>query len=175
MQYYCECGEYFDLSYKKNKQLVADVAAFCSPICIANWLKYKLLPKPVEPRHHPAIADCVLADPLEYWDARTRRFYRSKSEAIAAHFFISLEIEYLYECFSIRLSNNREYNPDYFLPWFNVFVEVKGLWGSGAKAKVKQCVADGHDLLLLPDYLIRKMERFNEAIVLPNHSTPLYV
>lgn len=51
--------------------------------------------------------------------------FRSRLEARWAVFFDAMSIEYEYEPEGYRLSNGTYYLPDFFLPKFNVFAEVK--------------------------------------------------
>ena len=38
-------------------------------------------------------------------------------------------------------------------------LECKGMWGIGTKEKLRRVLAEGHNILVVPDYLIRKMRR----------------
>jgi hypothetical protein len=51
--------------------------------------------------------------------------YRSRTEARWATFFDALEIDFAYEPERIRLSSGESYLPDFYLPHFTAFFEVK--------------------------------------------------
>lgn len=51
--------------------------------------------------------------------------YRSLTEGRTAVFFAYAKIAYQYEPSTFKLSNGREYTPDFYLPDYDTFVEVK--------------------------------------------------
>lgn len=160
MEMVCECGKWFDLPYLKRKQVLKEVEVFCSAKCIADFLLPFQSDRMVNPLTIAGVSECQLSEPLEYWDKYTKRFYRSKSEAIAANFFDAHGIPWQYECFVICIEGtSKTYNPDFFLPFHNVFIEVKGLWKGVAKKKVRCTRGMGLKVVVIPDYLIRLMEK----------------
>lgn len=67
--------------------------------------------------------------------------FRSRLEARWAVFFDSARIPYEYEIEGYRLSDGSYYLPDFYLPWFHAFVEIKPK-GMDAKEKAiaeKKC------------------------------------
>lgn len=56
-------------------------------------------------------------------------FVRSTWEANIARFFNHMEIRFEYEPQSFELSNGKTYRPDFYLPEYNKFIEVKGFPG----------------------------------------------
>lgn len=160
MELVCECGKWFELSYSKRKQIISGIEIFCSTKCAADYLLTFKTDKYSNPLEKPYIQECVLSEPLEYWDKFTDRFYRSKSEAITANWFNAHGIDCLYECFVICIEGtSKVYNPDFYLPYHNVYIEVKGLWLGSSKKKVKCTNGMGLKVVVFPDYLIRIMER----------------
>lgn len=51
--------------------------------------------------------------------------YRSRTEARWATFFEALEVDFAYEPERIRLSTGESYLPDFYLPQFSAYLEVK--------------------------------------------------
>src|SRR5262245_24995942 len=51
--------------------------------------------------------------------------YRSRTEARWAIFFAALAVDFVYEHERIKLSNGESYLPDFYLPHFGAFFEVK--------------------------------------------------
>lgn len=159
-EYTCECGKWFEVPYLKRKQVLRGLEVFCSPKCLPDYLLQFKREKAADPRCLPCVSDCVLSEPFEYWDKWTRQFYRSKSEAIAANFFLAHNIEIVYECFMIHIDkSSKTYNPDFFLPYYNTFIEVKGLWLGSSKKKVTCVNGMGIRVVVVPDYLIKMMEK----------------
>lgn len=60
---------------------------------------------------------------------------RSSWERIVAEKFDSKGIIWKYESKRFVLSDGRSYLPDFFLPDFDVWIEVKGLWHQKSKEK----------------------------------------
>lgn len=160
MEFVCECGKWFELPYSKKRQVLKEVELFCSPKCASDFIISRQSDRIVNPLDCGSISECTLEEPLEYWDKWTGRFYRSKSEAIAANFLTAHNIPWEFECYVISIDGtNKTYNPDFFLPFSNTFIEVKGLWQGAAKKKVKCTNNMGLKVVVFPDYLIRLMER----------------
>lgn len=53
--------------------------------------------------------------------------FRSRLEARWAYFFDMLDIQYQYEPEGIILSDGTRYLPDFYLPWFKCFLEIKSM------------------------------------------------
>lgn len=51
--------------------------------------------------------------------------YRSRLEARWAIFFDALKLEHIYEPDCFVLSNNQKYTPDFYLPKYDLYVEIK--------------------------------------------------
>ena len=62
--------------------------------------------------------------------------FRSRLEARWAVFFDALDIVYEYEPEGYQLENGEYYLPDFWLPEFETFVEVKHIGGDSSKAQV---------------------------------------
>jgi hypothetical protein len=64
-------------------------------------------------------------------------YFRSSWEANFARYLNLKGIAWEYEKYRFKLSNNKTYIPDFFLPQENKFIEVKGYWRSQALKKFK--------------------------------------
>jgi hypothetical protein len=100
-----------------------------------------------------------MGEPFDYWCRETRRFYRSRSEATFARWCVANQIKWEYEPYTIRFAVRKSYTPDFWLPEYSQFIEVKGVWSGSAKKKMRLAVAKGFRLILVPDYLIHKLKR----------------
>jgi hypothetical protein len=101
--------------------------------------------------------------PFDYYCKETRAFYRSKAESTFAIWCSRKDIECRYEPYMIKFTSRRTYNPDFYLPKFGYFIEVKGSWAGSAKKKLRLMVENDFNILLIPDYLTRILERENNA------------
>lgn len=63
--------------------------------------------------------------------------FRSSYELAYAKYLDQNKILWLYELETFELSNNTTYTPDFFLPQFEKFIEVKGYMRSTDKEKIK--------------------------------------
>jgi hypothetical protein len=57
--------------------------------------------------------------------------FKSRIECKWAIFFEYLNIDYLYEPRTFKLENNTDYTPDFYLPLFNLWIEVKSTYPVG--------------------------------------------
>lgn len=55
-----------------------------------------------------------------------KKFFRSASEANFARYLNKLHISWIYEPEWFKLSNNKHYCPDFYLPEFDMYIEIKG-------------------------------------------------
>lgn len=164
----CYCGNGLDIPYNKKKQLLPDLYKFCSVECITQYLK-----RVVEVNYDNLLLNNI-SEPLDYWDHRFQMFFRSSYEATTAHFLENSNIKWEYEPYTIRLNGTKEYTPDFFLPLMGHFLEVKGLWQGSAKKKIRTAIELGYSVALIPDYLVKKMEKWNDKRygVLPSEESP---
>jgi hypothetical protein len=156
---HCYCGKGFDLHYKLKKQLLVGFDYFCDGDCVLKYLLDKGIGDPYyKISEHPFIYPSAMSTPFDYWDKELKRYFRSKSESTTARCFEANKIKWDYEKFSIKFPKGKWYTPDFWLPEFSHFIEVKGLWAGSAKRKLR-LASQKFNIILIPDYLIRKLER----------------
>lgn len=156
----CYCGRGFGLPNSKRKQILPDFDKFCDAECLKEYIK-SLPVKNADPLKCEDVIECFLQDPLEYYCGFTGRHFRSSYEAIFARFCDYIKEPWDYEPCVILLKGRKQYNPDFFLRKRNLFVEVKGAWAGSNKSKMRTCVQKGHNLILVPAYLIRSIDVYN--------------
>lgn len=155
----CFCGETFGLPNSKRKQILVDFDKFCGAECLRDFIK-SLPEDKVDPYEHCDIEECFLSEPLDYWCEELSRYFRSSYEASFALFCEAIKEPWQFENCVVFLSGRKQYNPDFYLPRINYFVEVKGRWAGSNKSKMRSCVNRGHKLMLIPDYLIRSINGY---------------
>ena len=74
--------------------------------------------------------------------------FRSRLEARWAVFFDTLGIEWQYEPEGFELPDGTRYLPDFWLPYFESYVEIKGQTPSGAEYKKAQHLAKSHPVFI---------------------------
>lgn len=158
MNVHCYCGKGYELHSRLRKELLAGFDAFCGEGCL-----YKLLVE--EGFENRSITEKYgvepsrMDSPTEFWCRETTRFYRSKLEAAFARWCDANYIEWEYEPYTIRLKQNQTYTPDFWLPKYSHFVEVKGVWGGSAKKKLRKAKSLGFLIALVPTHLVYKLTR----------------
>jgi len=83
---------------------------------------------------------------------------RSGSERTLREWLTKYFIKFDYEPFAIRLAEGDRYVPDFYLPEHYLALECKGYWGIGVKEKMRRVLDEGHSVLVVPDYLVRKLK-----------------
>ena len=155
----CYCGRGFDLYYKQRKQLLQGFDTFCGGECLYKYLVDTNITRQPDIWKNGEVYPGQMNEPFDYWCRETRRFYRSRSEATFARWCVANQIKYEYEPYTIQLPGRKSYTPDFWLPDFYQLIEVKGVWSGSAKKKMRYVVNRGFRLILVPDYLIRKLLR----------------
>lgn len=97
--------------------------------------------------------------------------FRSKPELNLALALEKLNIDYDYECASIKYTHDgieRTYFPDFFIQYYNLFVEVKAeYWmNDTVLSKIKAVLNQGHHILLMKDEWFGREESFIQTEIL---------
>jgi len=88
--------------------------------------------------------------------------FRSRLEARWAILFDALNLEWVYEPDCFLLSNNQKYTPDFYIPKFKLYVEVKpNCWWQNIEYHINRYRLFEADLLVLsddyPDFRVNKL------------------
>lgn len=145
----CYCGGEVDLTTDKRNQLLADVQVYCLPECFAHYILN-------QPETSGGLVKHVLHQQQitgDLYDKTTNGWYKSWFEVYVARFFRAENIEAKYEERTLPVPRGRVYTPDFWLPKYDLYVEVKGLWLAAGKKKFKAAMKAGYHMALLPWYL----------------------
>ncbi len=153
----CFCGRGFELHYTKIKQLLVGFETFCSGDCLHKYLVDNDFNAGREIEEFPNVYPAQMDEPFDYWCKQTRTFFRSKSESTFAVWCDHSSIKWKYEPYRLYLQLQTSYTPDFWLPELGHLIEVKGVWSGKAKKKMKLARQYGYPIVLVPDYLIRKL------------------
>jgi hypothetical protein len=129
--------------------LVEGVEQFCSVDC---FLKYVGNLPVFDGECEPICKSPFVSENFEIWDAVTGAYYRSWFEVHVARCLQAERIEFAYEtqCIFIRRGH---YTPDFWLPLYATYIEVKGYWGVSGKKKYRDALKMGKNVILLPWHL----------------------
>lgn len=158
MKIHCYCGKGYELHYKLKKQLLQGFDAFCGGDCLFKLLLDEGFNDTGIERLH-LIYPSQMDEPFDYYCNETKRYFRSRSEATFARWCNANGIKWEYEKYTIRWKYNQSYTPDFWLPDYSHFAEVKGLWSGSAKKKLRKAKETGFNIVLIPDHLIRQLTR----------------
>ena len=78
-------------------------------------------------------------------------YFKSNWERIVAKNLDKNNIKWKYEPQVFQLSNDEFYTPDFYLPEYDKWIEVKGYMYDHSRIKIKKFIEEHHDLLLLSD------------------------
>lgn len=86
--------------------------------------------------------------------------YRSNYEVSVAKFFDDNNINFMYEPYTFKVSDDF-YTPDFYVSEFDCFVEVKGLFGLGSKSKISKFLTlyPGINYVFIPNTLRNDFNR----------------
>jgi hypothetical protein len=106
--------------------------------------------------------------------------FRSRLEARWAIFFDAFNLEWVYEPDCFILSNNQKYTPDFYLPKFDLYIEIKpSLWWQNIDYHANRYKIFEKNLLILsddfPSFRVNKLYHSvdgikyeNEVVFCPN-------
>ncbi|TAL62083.1 MAG: hypothetical protein EPN88_13780 [Bacteroidetes bacterium] len=82
--------------------------------------------------------------------------FKSRAELCFARFLNKYNIIWKYEPDKIKLNSNKVYIPDFYLPEYKIYIEVKyGLWESGAYSKFKEFESTYSVILINKEFMKR--------------------
>lgn len=147
------CAKQFAVERATSKMVPRESMIFCSDKCLYTHVSSQV-PLPAEDLVGlgigPAIMDSL---PRECYSPLLGVSFRSWFECLFAEHAVKVWKEQVfYEPHMLRLDGTHYYIPDFWLPRFGVWLEVKGEWRLGAKKKFvdAQRVLGADRLLLVP-------------------------
>lgn len=149
-----ECGVQIKVTSKKRDLFVQDSCAFCSEKCLRRHIEA------LEPVEKDFLEEIGIRDSLQSWGNRDcySRFlgvsFRSWFECDVAEFLVrNWKTQIFYEAHILPVSNDHFYIPDFWLPSYGAWLEVKGEWRFGAKTKFSKAqeILGKDRLILVPD------------------------
>lgn len=121
------CNKIVEVKLKEYKLLDTSSDLFCSCACLLKTIKKN--------RHKGSVGFKTEDRQGNIWSKTLRCFFHSRYEESVAKFFIKEGIEYEYENYMFPI-NGTVYIPDFYLPKYKCFIEVKGFYGIGSKNKL---------------------------------------
>jgi hypothetical protein len=111
----------------------------------------------ISPKHFPTLMD---TDNTRFIVNKDIHDLRSGYEKLTASALDRLRIKWEYEPYIVLISYKKGrhviYVPDFYLPQYRVFIEVKGVWDIGAFRKVKM-LSQTYPVIVLLREDIRKL------------------
>jgi len=143
---HCICGNEFSVAARYKNYILPEFPVIGSTKCLIDYIRAQ----PYKASTPRTIVSSFLSPPHIYYEP-LQKWFRSVFEGVFAQWLNWHKIAYRYEELTLSI-HGREYTPDFYLPHNGLFIELKGLWSGGAKAKTIATKAAGTNLLLLPYY-----------------------
>lgn len=167
MEIFCGvCGNSFVLPLSALDNLIVGDTTFCSPSCFSIHINRRVTALksfgmiPARQQEKVRLSDASEAD-FAAWSATLQMSFRSEFEKVVALYLHKMHHDFWYEKVSIQVGT-KEYTPDFYLPEAACFIEVKGVWGAGSKAKYKKAIKllePMESLVLLPIWMKAKFAK----------------
>ena len=123
--------------------------AFCSEICLMSHIRSRKPLSAVELRMR-GIRQALPGPAGDVYSPILCRVFRSEFEKSFAEYAAEWPENVFYEPHALRLHARGAYIPDFFIPDYGVWLELKGEWRFGGKAKfMAACNILGADRVLL--------------------------
>lgn len=158
------CGKLFNMKLADVSNMITANPVFCSPYCLLHLIKDRAFYiKITEARHfkrqkeRKLLSDASDAD-YAAWSDTLQMTFRSDFERVVALYLYKNNVDFWYEQVVLEVET-KKYTPDFYLPEAATFLEVKGVWGAGSKAKYKKAVNTigwYESLILIPWYMKRQ-------------------
>lgn len=131
----------------------------CSASCTYGWLKRNKREYKKGIATHPGIFESHMDAAFDVYSSKIRLGFRSHYEMWVAEWMYEADLGFMYEPYSFLLqTDTSSYTPDFYIPDYGCFLEVKGLWHNRKKLKIFRELYPKVPLLVLP-WPIRKTFR----------------
>lgn len=164
-----ECGQSFSLSLSEVSGMSITESLYCSPSCFSAAVTdrekdVKKLNMPFVRRLSESnlLTDAGYSD-YAVWSDKLKMNFRSDFERLVALYLRKMKHRFWYERVSIKVGLQR-YIPDFYLLDSFTFIEVKGVWGPGSKAKFRKAmrvISPQETIILLP---MRMKNQFKKEV-----------
>lgn len=150
------CDKPFDLPLSSVSNWITENPIFCSPCCFSFYIKHRIaglngfscIKRGAEKVQLSEAGDSDYG----VWSNTLQMAFRSDFERVVALYLYERQHRFWYEQVSIKVET-KTYTPDFYIPEAACFIEVKGVWGAGSKAKYKKAMKllyPHESLILLP-------------------------
>lgn len=150
------CDKPFDLPLSSVSNRIIENPVFCSPCCFSFYIKHKIAGLNgfsfVKRRAEKTQLSDAGESEYGVWSSTLLMSFRSDFERVVALYLRKRQHRFWYEQVSIKVGT-KTYTPDFYLPEACCFIEVKGVWGAGSKAKYKKAMKllySHESLILIP-------------------------
>lgn len=157
------CGNPFVLPLSALDNLIVSDTTFCSPVCFSLYISRRVTALKSfgiiseRQQENVSLSDASEAE-YAVWSDMLQMSFRSHFEKVVALYLHKMHHKFWYEKVSIQVGT-KKYTPDFYLPEAACFIEVKGVWGAGSKAKYKKAIKllePMESLVLLPMWMKAK-------------------
>ena len=154
------CRSRITMSIDDKRLLDASGGPFvCSSTCVMGWLRRHKPPRKVT--EHPGIFSAEMGPANDCYSHKIGLGFRSSYELSVAEWFWEEDIGFMYEPYTFLLdTDTSSYTPDYYIPDYGCFLEVKGKWHNRKKLALFRKLYPKIPLLVIP-WPIRKTFQYD--------------
>ena len=155
------CKGRVTLSIEDKKLLDASGGPFiCSSTCVMGWFRRHKPPKK-KVMDHPGIFSSEMGLANDCYSIKIGMGFRSSYELSVAEWMWDADIGFMYEPYTFLLeTDTSSYTPDYYVPDYGCFLEVKGKWHNRKKLVSFRRLYPHIPLLVIP-WPIRKTFQYS--------------
>ena len=137
-----QCGRTITISQRDWKYQNDSTMFLCSKSCVVENIKsFKTNPTV---KYSPSpITGMILGDVI--YSKKFNINFKSKYELKFAEFLNSSSFDFLYEPYGFDIDGHN-YTPDFYITAHDCFIEVKGLFRSGSKGRLKKFIKQYPDI-----------------------------
>lgn len=128
------CRTPYKVELKDYKLLSTLTDNLCSAKCLVEQIKR------CDPTNTPEFINynnLLDYDVGTWWSTRLKMAFRSQFEDLTAQLLDLNKLAFKYEKYTFKVGYSL-YTPDFFIPEYSCFLEVKGLWTMGKKKKMQK-------------------------------------
>lgn len=158
----CVCHGRSNLLGEDKRQLDHSGNFVCSSECLIKWAEKHRKNQKRNILKHPSIFESSMGNAFDVWSDTIKMGFRSGYEKVVAEYFWDNDVAFQYEPYTFMLNKgDSSYTPDFYLPDYGVFIEVKGVFHNRKKLKVFRELYDYP--LMVATWAIRKTFKYQRT------------
>ena len=148
------CNNTIAIASNNWKFVHSGMPLFCSKGCLVKEIQSRTLNG--NERTYLRTSDYVCMGEGDFYSSKCSIYFRSRYEKVVAEFLAEENIHFEYEPYCFKVGKHI-YVPDFYIPYNDCFLEVKGYFGLGSKSKLSKFLSLYPDVnLIMIPWTVRK-------------------